>query len=153
MDYGSVWDEVRAGDCPGEWVIVTDNGWGALVAWSAGQANLCRQPSGPQSGRTKVQELKDGVLREREEPLTGQDREEIEAEIDSYLSDAGVPPMPRGYVWFIRRPDHIPSDEEFWRSINRAVAERTPVTATPADLTPELAGIMADLYAGCAPGK
>ena len=60
---------------------------------------------------------------ERLEPfvLTEADLDSIDDDIDSYLADAGLPPRPRGYDWFIRRPpNRDPGEDAFWGAVRDA---------------------------------
>jgi hypothetical protein len=74
-----------------------------------------------------VHPLPDGS--ERSEPfvLTDADLDSIDDDIDSYLADAGLPPRPRGYDWFIRRPPNTEAGEDaFWSAVWAAATATLP---------------------------
>ena len=113
------WASAELAEAPAGWILATENGWGALVVWAAGQGNFVRvrAAAGERYG-TVVHRLQNGS--ERLEPfvLTEPDLESIDDDIDSYLADAGLPPRPRGYDWFIRRPPNTdPGEDAFWGAV------------------------------------
>ena len=59
----------------------------------------------------------------------------------------GVPPVPRGYTWFIRRPAQCATDDVFWSAINRGVTEAEPDAREPLELRLVLDGVLRNLYA------
>ena len=59
--------------------------------------------------------------------LTEADLSFIDDDIDVYLAAAEIPPRPRGYDWYIRRPIHYDLDDEmFWGFVWAATTERLP---------------------------
>jgi hypothetical protein len=60
--------------------------------------------------------------------LTEADLASIDDDIDVYLAEAGIPPRPLGFDWFIRRPPNYDMDDEtFWADVWAATTERLPV--------------------------
>ena len=108
-----------------------ENGWGTLAAWSAGTENCRRQPRDYRSRTVRVTCVAaDGTVQERTEPLTADDIEGINDDIESYLTDAGVPLPPRRFTWFIRLPPSFHSGDDFWAAFDREVYERAPKAST-----------------------
>jgi hypothetical protein len=95
-----------------------DNGWHLLFAWLAGPLHVCRRID--ISGHPVTT-----ILRDRRgtpplkssEPRTEEDWTTIDQMVNSYLHDAGVPPRPRGFVWYLELPPaHTP--REIWNAVN-----------------------------------
>ena len=130
-----------------EWVKAPENGWGTLAAWSAGTQNCRRQRRDYRSRTVRVTCVAaDGTVQERTEPLTADDIEGINDDIESYLSDAGIPLPPRRFAWFIRLPPGFHSGDDFWAAFNHEVYERAPEGIHPRDLVAAMAGAMESLY-------
>jgi hypothetical protein len=122
------WASTELAEAPSGWIRAMENGWGALAVWAAGHGNFVRVPAaaGDRYGMA-VHRLPDGS--ERSEPfvLTQADLESIDDDIDSYLADAGLPPRPRGYDWFIRRPPNTQAGEDaFWSALWAAATATLP---------------------------
>ncbi|MFT4294967.1 MAG: DUF5956 family protein [Micropruina sp.] len=77
--------------------LLPDNGYGALIAWLGGAGRTLRAIDRNRGDRI-VKESVDGVVTER--PITGAELSECDDMVDDYLAEAGVPPRPRGYLWF-----------------------------------------------------
>lgn len=140
------WNQVRDSVKPEGWVEATANGWGALVAWVTGPSNVCRWPAPARDRHIEVHVLTGGVEVHQPSVLSDADLASIDDDIDSYLADADVPPLPRGYAWYIRRPPGISSDDAFWSAINRGVQETAPEAVHPLELRLVLDGVMRSLY-------
>jgi hypothetical protein len=79
-----------------------DNGWGGLIAWVAGPQRVFRRPS--QRDYTSLLTCMDAsgvVVFEEMVPLSADEIASISDDRDQYLSEAGIPPMPRGFDWFL----------------------------------------------------
>lgn len=51
----------------------------------------------------------------------------IDDDIDVYLAEAGIPPRPRGFDWYIRRPFNYDLDDDaFWGVVWASTTERLP---------------------------
>ena len=136
---------------PAGWILATENGWGALAVWAAGAGNFVRVPIAD-GERHGVVVHRHGDGRERREPfvLTKADLGSIDDDIDTYLADAELPPRPRGYDWFIRRPTHIPAGEDaFWGALWTAATAKLPGDAVhPLMLKGPAEEALARMYSG-----
>ena len=74
-----------------------DNGYGALSAWLGGPERTLRAVDLAR-GEFVVKEWVDGVVTERQ--ITDAELAEADDLVDEYLAEAGIPPRPRGYLWF-----------------------------------------------------
>ena len=122
------WASTELAEAPTGWIRATENGWGALVVWAAGPANFVRVPAvtGDRYGMT-VHRDRNGGERQERFVLSNADLESIDDDIDSYLADAGLPPRPRGYDWFIRRPPNMDRDgDAFWSAVWAAATATLP---------------------------
>jgi uncharacterized protein DUF5956 len=122
------WESLEFSEAPAGWIPATDNGWGALVVWAAGPGNFVRVPAAPRDRHTVVvTHYPDGTEHRSPSLLTDAELESIDDDIDAYLADAGLPPRPRGYDWFIRRPPNTGSaEEEFWSAVWSATTAALP---------------------------
>lgn len=123
------WECTELSEAPQDWILATENGWGALVVWAAGPGNFVRvrPPSSDRFGSI-VRRLPGGEKERAPFRLTEADLSSIDDDIDSYLDEAGIPPRPRGFDWFIRRPTNDDTDDEtFWGAVWAATTERLPV--------------------------
>lgn len=122
------WASTELAEAPSGWIRATENGWGALVVWAAGQGNFVRVPAaaGDRYGMV-VHRDRNGSERQQPFVLAEADLESIDDDIDSYLADAGLPPRPRGYDWFIRRPPNTdPGEDGFWSAVWAATTATLP---------------------------
>jgi hypothetical protein len=141
------WNQVRDGAQLEGWTEATANGWGALIAWVAGPANTRRAPAAVRDRHTEVLVMTDGAVVRQPSMLSDEDLASIDDDIDSYLAAAGVPPLPRGYTWFIRRPAQCDTDAAFWAAINQGVQETAPDDAVePLEARLVLDGVLRTLY-------
>lgn len=128
------------------WIEATNNGWGALVLWASESRNLRRQPG--QSDRWQVVHTvtADGSTSTHELPLTPKDLQELDDDVDTYLSEAGIPPRPRGFIWYIHLPPGVHNEQEFWSILNQAVADKTPAARRPTQFLRPITDTLAALY-------
>ncbi|BCW66536.1 hypothetical protein NicSoilB4_12990 [Arthrobacter sp. NicSoilB4] len=135
---------------PAGWILATENGWGALAVWAAGAGNFVRVLIADRERHGIVVDRRaDGSERRELFVLTKADLTSIDDDIDTYLADAGLPPRPRGYDWFIRRPAHIPVGEDaFWGALwAAAIAELPGETVHPLTVKGPVREAMARMYA------
>lgn len=122
------WACTELSEAPEGWIPVVETGWAALVLWAAGPDNFVRvRPVSRERFGSLVRGLPGG--REYREPfrLTEADLASVDDDIDVYLTEAGIPPRPRGFDWFIRRPSKALDDETFWAEVWAAATEQLPV--------------------------
>lgn len=128
------------------WIEATNNGWGALVLWASEPRNLIRRLGQSDQGPVIESVTANGVTTTHESPLTLQDLQEADDDIDSYLSEAGIPPRPRGFIWYIRLPSSVNNEREFWAALNQAIADRAPEARRPSQFLPQITDALACLY-------
>ncbi len=143
--------EARAADAHADdasVITLSDNGWGALVAWLAGPQHTHRMPWNREGATVSVTgERPPGkVVLRGVRPLAAAEAEEIDHDIDSYLTDAGAPPRPRGFAWRLVLPPGIASEDEFWSPLNVALQAEAPEAQHPRDITAALGRILDRLY-------
>lgn len=116
-----MWNTYPLGNKPVGWIELSENGWGAVIAWLAGPENVVRKPVGQRKDLVRETcTAADGSTRTWTEPITEADVRGIEDDIDFYLADAGLPPRPRGFHWFLGLPAAVPDEQDFWRRIHEA---------------------------------
>lgn len=104
-------------DTPAEF---PESGWGALLCWIAGPENVERVIRlRDDVGVTRVEVVTGGVSDRSERATTADERDLVDAYIDEYLADAGVPPRPRGYRWYAR--PGAPNPSTWSRALQNAV--------------------------------
>lgn len=121
------WECTELSEAPQDWIVATENGWGALVLWAAGPGNFVkvRTAAHDRSGSI-VLRLPGGGEQGTTFTLTEANLSSIDDDIDAYLAEAGILPRPRGFDWFIRRPSNDLDDETFWSVVWAATTERLP---------------------------
>ncbi|MBN3498842.1 hypothetical protein JYA52_15160 [Arthrobacter pascens] len=145
------WECEELSEAPAGWIPATENGWGALVVWAAGPGNVVRVPAAPRDRHTVVvTHYPDGSEHREPSMLSDAELESIDDDIDAYLDDAGLPPRPRGYDWFIRRPQNTgPGDDAFWAAVWSATAASLPHEAMdPSKLKSPARDALARMYQG-----
>ena len=96
---------VELGADTGGWAEVPDNGFECAMAFLAGPGRFGRRPTDDSLRHvTVVAEHPDGTEQRWEEPFTADDRASVDAAVDSYLGEWGIPPRPSGYDWFLAVP-------------------------------------------------
>lgn len=141
------WDEVQALGEPDGWAEVSENGWGALLAWAAGPENTRRHPT-TDDGRTirTIVERPGQPPEFSTEPFTEVDRDLIEEGVNTYLEDAGVPPRPPGYTWYIRVWPPSLTAAEFLDQVNADVNTGPTGTVMPAQWRERMETVLAEMY-------
>ena len=104
--------EISSGTRPDERVVLVegrrmlalpDNGYRLLLAWVAGPRRVVRTPA----------------------PMHP-DQDVIDVFVNSYLTDAGAPPRPRGFAWYVDLPPGI-TPADVWRAVDVGGEHGTPV--------------------------
>lgn len=99
-----MWDKVAFKGTDGEWELLGDNGFFALMAWAAGPDNV-RKTVQSDAGRTVQQtRIRNGVETRELVPFTQADRDYIDDDNNEYLQAAGIPARPSGFDWYLRVP-------------------------------------------------
>jgi hypothetical protein len=143
-----MWDDVIVEEPSERWLELDDNGWNALIAWAAGAKNLRRTPVSDEGKTVDVTTVREGVTEVRSIPFTKEDRRIIDESVDEYLAAAGVPPRPRGYVWFIRTPERCPTSRAFWEELTAAInMATTRISMTPGEWRPVIDRVVQGFYA------
>jgi hypothetical protein len=130
-------------------ITLSDNGWGALVAWLAGPQRTHRVPwvrEGTEIVVT-VERPRSGAAHRHIARLSAADVAGIDDDTDSYLTDAGAPPRPRGFAWRLLLPPRIASENEFWSALNVGLDREAPDAQHPLDHAVALTRILVRLYA------
>ena len=136
---------------PAGWILATENGWGALAVWAAGAGNFVRVPiAGRERHGVVVDRRADGSERRELFVLTEADLTSIDDDIDTYLADAALPPRPRGYDWFIRRPTSASvGEDDFWGALwAAATAELSGDAVHPLTVKGPARAALARMYSG-----
>ena len=122
------WECTELSEAPKNWIRATENGWGALVLWAAGHANFARVRSAARDRYgLVVRRRPEGEEQRQPFLLTEGDLSSIDDDIDVYLAAADIPPRPRGFDWYIRRPFNCDLDDEtFWGVVWAATTEKLP---------------------------
>ncbi|MEK0156993.1 DUF5956 family protein [Arthrobacter oryzae] len=144
------WASPELTEAPAGWILATENGWGALVLWAAGQGNFVRVPLADRDRHgIIVQKFPDGSERRAPFVLTEADLQSIDDDIDTYLADAELPPRPRGYDWFIRPPDTGLGADAFWSSVWAATTAAVPDDAVrPSTMKDPVREVLTRMYVG-----
>ena len=105
----TVWDEVKPKGSEQGWEPLPENGWFALMAWTAGLENVGR---------------------------LARNRSSVDESVNEFRLAAGVPARPSGFDWFLRVPDGWPAGlslaDELSSQITRAWENGThPATLVP----------------------
>ena len=142
------WECIELPEAPQDWIVATENGWGALVLWAAGPGNFIkvRTAAHDRSGSI-VRRLPGGGEQKKQFRLTEADLSSIDDDIDVYLAEADILPRPRGFDWFIRRPSNDLDDETFWSVVWAATTEGLPQDGlSPSTMAGPAKEAMANFY-------
>jgi len=145
-----LWASPELTEAPAGWILATENGWGALVLWAAGQGNFVRVPLADRDRHgIIVHKFPDGSERRAPFVLTEADLQSIDDDIDTYLADAELPPRPRGYDWFIRPPDTALGEDAFWSAVWAATTAALPGDAVrPSTMKDPVKEALTRMYVG-----
>jgi hypothetical protein len=138
------WDAHTVNDPRSGWVEVEETGWDALKVWCAGPGNRARSLRDDRGRVVRVICETEAGRTESLEPFTSDDLRVIEEEIDSYLADAHLPPLPHGYRWFLRTPDGWTGD--LLGHIDGMLNPRLSGAPNATDVMRQLQPVMDDLY-------
>ena len=144
------WDDVpvvdrQSDETDDDLIELDDSGWGQLVGWAVGVSRM-RRVVDRRRHMTTTSYPATGEIRQR--PRSSLEQAEIEEDVNAYLAEAGVPPRPAGYVWYVLKPPTVASKAEFWARINQAQS----VSVRPERLISVLPAIVDDLYPNGWPG-
>ncbi|WP_335986950.1 DUF5956 family protein [Glycomyces sp. MUSA5-2] len=131
-----------------EYLELTENGWGALIAAAADSERVRRTPLHPGDYRVHTIQERDGATETSQEPRTHEDQRDIDDAIDEHLAEAGLEPRPRGYRWFLQTPPGTDDATAFWRHLNRTFADLASSAPDPAEAFQALQAIIRSLYGG-----
>jgi hypothetical protein len=141
-----MWEEVLLEEPGSGWVLLQETGWDALIGWAAGQSNLRRVRRSDEHRRVHVTLVRDGTNREFTEPFTQSDRAIVDESINSYLADAGIPPRPGGYDWYLRVPEPFSSGGNLLVEINTRVYARSQRAVRPSEWRPLIELVLVGIY-------
>lgn len=144
-----MWDRTETLQSEDGWQLLPENQLGALIGWCAGIENLRRRitDSATFSSRmVRVETIRGGVSRKELIPFTASDQADVDESINEDLRNAGIPPRPSGYDWFIRIPEKLGSQLDILDVVNEKTAGLLPQAATPSDWKVAMDSIMDDIY-------
>lgn len=106
-----------------------DNGYQLLLAWLAGPERVCRTVD--RTSHTVITTSRNQAGRQARvstQLRTDEDQDIIDSMVNSRLRDAGVPPRPRGFTWYLELPEPLhPAD--VWAAVHIDADHGTPVDA------------------------
>ncbi|MQY32156.1 hypothetical protein SRB17_00980 [Streptomyces sp. RB17] len=105
-----------------------DSGWHMTVCWYAGPGHSVRVPGDPVPERAAA------------------DRAIVEEEANSYLADAGIPPRPPGFTWYLEIPPGR-TLAGLWQLIDRHERELPGAAPHPRETATAIARAVAVFYA------
>jgi hypothetical protein len=142
-----MWESISVAGPSDRWAELEETGWDALIAWAAGPQNLRRFPNSDVGRAVSMTCTRDGVTEQFEEAFTVDDRRTVDDAVDAYLADAGIPPRPRGYRWFIRVPAAYDSAQAFHYDLHQAINATPAQTAPhPVNWRPLIEGVVRSFY-------
>lgn len=109
----SPWD-VPEVDQPPDTFSEVPEGWFALVAWAVGPGNLRRMPRPRERDAERTVQVVISIGdedRRSRVPFSAADRRSVDESAEDTLRRCGLPPQPRGYVWFVRDPPGLGLDD------------------------------------------
>ncbi|MFF5791269.1 DUF5956 family protein [Paeniglutamicibacter sp. NPDC012692] len=100
-----MWNDVPVLAPEPGWEPLPESGWFAMIGWACGVSNLRRFP-GSDVGRTvRVTCIEHGSEGTYLETFGAEDRADVDESVNGYLADAGIPPRPSGFDWYLRVPE------------------------------------------------
>lgn len=121
---GFSWQDRARSPDPDGWLPLEDNTWDALIAAVSVPDNIARSP---RYGAHEAQEI-------------------IDALTDDYLAEAGFPPRPRGFDWFIRAAPAFGNISELHSRVNVFLFEFHPQSRLPEELREGIRDALRQLY-------
>ncbi|PWK91191.1 hypothetical protein C8D88_1011224 [Lentzea atacamensis] len=114
------------------YALLPDNGWGATIAWEAGP-ELAGRIADDVSAYHVVERTRAGnsrvIAEQRTVPRTEEDQDVIEESVNDYLAEAGIPPRPRGFAWYLK----VPPTRSGLKELERAIIAKD-TTGLPVDV-------------------
>ncbi|GAA1495829.1 DUF5956 family protein [Paeniglutamicibacter kerguelensis] len=133
-----MWSDVPVHEPEPGWELLPENGWFAMIGWVAGLANLRRFP-GSDVGRTvRVTCIEHGSERTYLEPFGAEDRADVDESVNGYLADAGIPPRPSGFDWYLRVPEGWPGESAVPDALSSRILQRQRASETRPDQVLEI---------------
>lgn len=114
-----MWDDVRIKDSGQRWELLPENGWFALLAWTAGLNHVSR---------------------------AAHDRASADDPVNEFLLEAGVPARPVGFDWFLRIPDRWPVELSLADELGSQITRAWPNDTHPAALLPLFERVVHGFY-------
>lgn len=101
------WEDVpviATGHVPPNYVKVTENGYGMLLAWIAGPNRCARVAVDRQHYITVVTTTNNtnGETTVSPHPRSDEDQRDVDEAIASYLNRFNIPPPPSSYEWYVK---------------------------------------------------
>lgn len=116
-----------------------DNGWQLLFAWLAGPRRACRRVDRtPQPVRVVHRGAGLSFA-----PRTDADQRLVDEVVNDYLREAGVPPRPSGFTWYVELPARL-GPRELHRAVEFQV--RRANALRPAQVRHAVLAAIRDLY-------
>jgi hypothetical protein len=141
-----MWESVPEGAGTEGWAELDDNGWGALMGWSAGAENLRRTPVDDTARTVQVTTTGPTGVSKAEAAFTAEDRLSVDEDANSYLADAGAPRRPNGFTWHIRLPQRFAAWEDFRQTVIKEVHTQAPIAIHPTEIAPVMRRVVRNLY-------
>lgn len=126
------------------YVELPESGYGALLAWAAGLRRV-RRAADRLNHQTRVTVVTGGDTTTYTRAHSTDEQDDVDNDIDSYLRDAGIPPRPPGYRWFVELPQGVTPDD-LWEIVNTDLAASN--ATHPADVLAQVRTTLARLYSG-----
>ncbi|MEU5949573.1 DUF5956 family protein [Micromonospora sp. NPDC049460] len=149
------WDDVELSpEVPivpaSNWLELPQSGWGALVGWVAGLTRLVRCPDRPDQHVTTITTSSPTGTHYQVRPRSAAEQADLDADIDAYLRDAGIPARPSGYRWFLRLPAGY-GENRFWNDVHESLNREHVAATHPADVARYVRKILHKIYGttGC----
>jgi hypothetical protein len=136
-------DAVDLEDVAG-WSELPENGLGAVLGAVAGPGRLGRAAGTLGEHGTRVTVTDASGERTWHETRTASDQRTVDEAVDDYLRDAGLPPRPRGYRWFIASPLGLAPDADVIDLLSRQINRSDAVS--PAEVLAEAQRLAAVVY-------
>lgn len=129
-----------------DYLELSENGWGAVIAAVAGSEKVRRVPLRLSEYTVRTSWEHEGEHRTEVRERNAEDQESIDEAVEEYLADAGLPARPRGCRWFLAVPPGVADAPGFWRTVNRRFDELTGRQPDGWDTARALAVVMHELY-------